>query len=266
MSDSPTIRLAVAVARESLAGSLAPRPDPPALLVAYPYLSLFQKWRSLYAFRNWALDSGAFTAHTSGKPVDHEAFLATAEEALATDPELVEVFALDVIGDWRASLRNCEEGWKRGLPLIPTYHAGEPEDYLLGIARDFPKIALGGVASRRGASKTDWAGQCLARVWPCRVHGFGFGTRDASLRLPFHSVDASNWAMGPCAYGKWESYGNRALRRASGSVGAHAALRTEVDHYLKLEREARHRWKKEMRQLDKLPTARRGTAQQAAED
>lgn len=222
---SPTVRLA------------------PALLVSYVYLKPFLKNQQSYCYRDWAMDSGAFSAHMSGTEIKLDNYIATCKELMAKDKTLTEIFALDVIGDWKAGLKNCEKMWAAGVPAIPAYHIGEPWDVLIGIAKDYPKIALGGVARLRGKVKQQWAGQCFARVWPKKVHGFGFAGRADVLKFPWHSVDATNWEMGPCAFGRWNSFGKMSVR------GSNQNLRSEVEWYLKLEREARFIWRKQMAQL-----------------
>lgn len=214
----------------------------PALLVAYPYLGAFTSERHRYALRNWALDSGAYSAANSGVVIDRDAYHATVKELLATDPTLVEVFALDVIGDWRASLANAEAAWAEGIPAIPTYHMGEPTDALVAMAKEFPKVALGGSVGAR--NRIAWAQQCMARVWPKPVHGLGFGSPDAVLAVPFHSVDASSWEQGPTAFGRWRRYGNLSVR------GGRQNLRGEVDEFLAIEAKARMKWRREMAVLD----------------
>ena len=157
---------------------------------------------------------------------------------------MTEVFALDVIGDWKASLKNTEEMWRQEVNAIPCYHVGEPESVLKGIAKDYPKIALGGCVGYRG--KDAFAAQCFARVWPKAIHGFGFGTEESLMNVPWHSVDATNWEIGPCKFGRWKSFGQMSVR------GSKQNLRAEVEWYLALERRARERWRKEMAML---PTA-----------
>ncbi len=163
------------------------------------------------------------------------------------DPTLTEVFALDVIGDWKESLNNTEEMWRQGIPAIPCFHYGEPWELLKRLAKDYPKIAIGGCVGKRDKDK--FAGQCFARVWPKKLHGFGFGSEQSIMLYPWHSVDATNWEIGPCKFGRWASFGN-----ANISVrGSQQNLRAEVEWYLELERKARNRWKKEMAQLATLP-------------
>lgn len=236
------IRLACADGQAERNGSLEKNDARPSLLVSYAYLEPFLKRRSQYAYRDWVLDSGAFTAHAQGKPVDVMAYGEKALELLAGDDPPVEVFSLDVIGDWKASAANVEKLWEMGVPAIPAYHVGSPEPELLRLAATFPKIALGGAVGYR--KKLEWAQQCFARVWPKRIHGFGFGSEKAILSLPWHSVDATNWEIGPCKYGSWRTYGRLSVR------GSKQDLRGEIAWYLDLERKARARWKKQMAELD----------------
>lgn len=249
--DSPSVRLAHvpgAQGDNNLLGQrgvgILPPESKPALLVSYFYLDPFLKHKHRYAYRDWVMDSGAFSAFNSGATVDLQAYIETCKRLAAEDPTLTEVFALDVIGDHKASLKNCETMWKAGVAAIPCYHYGEPEDVLKVMARDYPKIALGGVARKRLKLKNDWAAQCFARVWPKKVHGFGFGSERSILDLPFHSVDASSWELAPCGFGNWATYGKLQVR------GSNQDLRVEVEYYLRLEARARQRWKKEMALLE----------------
>lgn len=225
----------------------------PALLVSFFYIEPFLVNKSRYSYRDWALDSGAFSAHNSGAEINLQEYIDCCKRLMEEDPTLVEIFALDVIGDSKASLRNTEEMWRQGIPAIPTFHHGEPWSYLKGIAKDYPKIALGGCVGKRNKDK--FAGQCFARVWPKKIHGFGFGSEKSIMSLPFHSVDATNWELGPCKFGRWASFG--AIGTANISVrGSRQNLRAEVEFYLELERKARELWKKEMAKLEAEPTGR----------
>lgn len=117
---------------------------------------------------------------------------------------------------------------------------GEPWDVLIGLARDYPKVGVGGMARLKGAAKYEFARQCFARVWPKPLHGLGVGTKEMTLHLPWHSVDATNWEIGPCKFGSWKTYGDIRVR------GSRHDLRVEIAHYLDIERLARHRWRREI--------------------
>ena len=66
------------------------------------------------------------------------------------------------------------------------------------------------------------------------------------MAVPWHSVDSTNWEIGPCAFGRWQKFGALSVR------GSNQDLRCEVKFYLDLEAKARVRWKKEMKELAAL--------------
>lgn len=219
------------------------RENRPALLVSYAYLKPFLKNQRAYHYRDWVLDSGAFSAHNAGVEIKLQDYIDTCKRLRDSDNTLSEVFSLDVIADWKSSLKNCEEMWRQGVEAIPCFHVGEPEHVLRSMARDYPKIALGGAVGYK--QKDKWAEQCFARVWPKKVHGFGFGAERSIMALPWHSVDATNWEIGPCKFGRWQSLGGNVNVR-----GGQQNLRGEVEAYLDIEHRARQKWQGAMKKLD----------------
>lgn len=247
---APTVRLAHvdgAQGTNTLVGRKGvPQIEPelaPALLISFYYLIPWEKHRSEYCYRDWALDSGAFSAKNSGKEIDLNAYIDLAGHMLETDKTLTEVFALDVIGDAEASIRNTETMHAAGVPAIPTFHYGSDESYLLHIAKEYPKIAVGGLVQQPLRERLEWAQQCFARVWPKKIHGFGMCGEKSLLSMPWHSVDATSWELGPCRFGSWKQYGKMSVR------GSTQNLRGEVQWYLDLERRAQRRWRSAMKQL-----------------
>lgn len=226
----------------------------PALLVSYYYLEPFLKSRADYVYRDWSMDSGAFSAHNSGAKIDLNRYVDKCLELLASDPKLTEVFALDAIGDADKSHSNTQEMWRQGVPAMPVFHAGEPEDLLYQYAKDYPKVAIGGMVATSGIRSSDekfsFLEQCFARIWPKKVHGLGVASERMVYGLPFHSTDATNWEIGPCAFGNWQKFGAMSVR------GSNQDLRSQVFHYLEMESKARVRWAKEMALLETLPGAR----------
>jgi len=223
----------------------------PALLQSFAYLDCYVKWRPTAKFRDWALDSGAFTAFGANATISLKDYTDRARTLLEVDPKLVEVFSLDVIGDWRQGLKNCQAMWKAKVPAIPCFHYGEPDDLLLGLARDYPKIALGGMVGVSMPKKIAWAKDCVFKVWPKAVHGFGQGSRDSLLSVPWHSTDASNWQIGPTRFGSWPN--NMFGRRFSVPNSDSLDLRICVKYFLDLEDESRRRWANEMKEVDYVP-------------
>lgn len=233
-----------------------PLQSAPALLVSFFYLKDWLKNRDKYVIRDWVIDSGAYSARAQNVEISLSDYIDTCKRLIEEDEDLTEIYALDVIGDWKATKRNTEKMWKAGIPAIPTFHRHEPWDALKGYAADYPKIAVGGMADLRGNRKQQYAEQCFARVWPKPIHGFGMATRKLILSLPWHSSDATSWELGPVGFGMWKSFGKKGSVGYMNVRGSRQNLRVEVEHFLKLEKEARFRWRNEMRKLPALPSLR----------
>jgi hypothetical protein len=239
------LRLALCGPPEAIKKGLSQDPAP-ALLVSYVYLNGFESMRKHLHFRDWVMDSGAFTAENSGKPIVLQDYIDCCKQKLASDPLLTEVYSLDVIGDWKGTLANTEEMWKQGVEAIPTFHYGAPEDALMHLAETYPKIALGGMVGQNPKSLEAWVRQCFARVWPKKIHGFGVMATNVLMAVPFHSCDSTSWEQGPAAWGNWKSLGGANPGLRGGSVN----LRSEVEWYLDFERKMKHRWKKTLDSLE----------------
>lgn len=159
----------------------------PALLVSYYYLDKFEEHQDKYYYRDWVMDSGAFSAHSSGVVINLQDYIDCCHRLMQNDPTLTEIYALDVIGDWKGTKKNTEKMWKQGVPAIPCFHYGEPWGVLKDYCAQYPKVALGGCVGKR--DKLKFIGQCFARAWPHKFHGFGFGHEDAILGFPFHCMN-----------------------------------------------------------------------------
>lgn len=225
----------------------------PAILVAIgPGFDRYMSIRGAVDVRDYALDSGAFVAMQQRKTIDVAGWIANVRRIMQTDRLCAEVFALDVIGDARASMRNYRLIAAAGIDAIPTYHYGEPVDVLDELARAYPKIALGGCARIPSVKqRLDFAERCLQRIWPKRVHGLGYSTVGLE-RVPFHSVDASTWQYNT-SFGNYQSL--RAKGLSSRGVVRYRNLRIEVDYNLRREAELRERWHATMAEIDAAGTS-----------
>ncbi len=243
------VRLAVGGARETLLQTFVP-PDKPALLVSYLVAEDFLQDAPAISYRDWVLDSGAYTAHTLGKVIKLQDFIDYCHKLAAHERAPSEVFGLDIIGDWKGSLKNIEEMWRQGVPAIPCYHEGEPWHVLMTMCRDYPKVALGGMVGAPGNRKLAWVKECFSRVWPKRIHGFGVFNQQILHAVPFESVDSANWAY-PNIGGNWIGIGQGkwVVLRSRKTYD----LRTEVRYYLKLERKLKFLWRRELAALAALP-------------
>lgn len=257
----PTVRLAVGGGRGRQDRCFMPNPEhhgqPPALLVSYYYFkSEFKDIEKRWVYRDWVLDSGAFSAHNSGVDIVLDDYIDFCHQVTIEYNNLSEIFSLDVIGDWREGVRNTEKMWAAGIEAIPTYHYGEPESLLVSLARDYPKVALGGAVGLAAPTKLNWAKQCFSRVWPKKLHGFGFGAEQYAMTLPFHSVDASSWMFAQASFNKQEhlNHGATILYKRKEDGGEPPRLfRASVEHYMGIERRVNMRWRQFFLQLGWLP-------------
>jgi hypothetical protein len=173
---------------------------PLAVLVSFVYLKNWEQIAPYYrAPSALMLDSGAFTAHTSGTAIDHDALIAEAK-----NPRWTEAIGLDVIGDWKASKANAEREAALGASkMIPTFHLGDPWELLAFYKARFPKIGIGGMVGAPKPLIMKFLDQVFARAWPHRLHSFGRAEDDILMRFPFESADSATWLMAPRAFRNW---------------------------------------------------------------
>lgn len=154
------------------------------------------------------VDSGGFSAMSAGAKVDLGAYVAWLHEhGSRTSPggSRVSVYAnLDVIGDWRATARNQAILEARGLTPLPVWHVGSPLHELRRLAREYGRVAIGGMVALAGSARLiallDDAWHVLDGFAGLHVHGFGITRSELLARYPWKTVDSSTWANG-CRWG-----------------------------------------------------------------
>lgn len=171
-------------------------PDRPRLLLSYAYIT--EPTLNVPDTADVLIDSGAFTAHTTGKQVnlgEYCGFLA------ANADKVTAAFALDVIGDATASLTNYHRMRDRldgRVTIIPTWHVGSSWEALDELLTLTDYVAVGGMVphyrQRAALTRVCIKAHLKARAAGVRLHGLG-ATGNAVRRLPWHSVDSSSWTM-----------------------------------------------------------------------
>lgn len=225
-----------------------PRERLPALFVSYYYYKRFKSLRPHLHFRSWSMDSGGFSAFAVGAHIDLKAYTECCKHLLATDPALVEVYALDQMADWEGTRKNTVYMWTQGVPAIPIFHYGGPWEILDWYKKEFPwRLAIGGLANVPGRKKIFQAARLIRHAWPARLHGLGITAPEALWRLPYATVDSVSWSLNPSKYGKFVSFGHY----SSGIRDSTTSIRTDLEYFLKAERELRSRWASTFTALDK---------------
>ena len=173
--------------------------DPPLdILCSYHYF----KNENMATIKSWGTriigDSGAFSAMSTGEPIDRDAFHAWAKK---WQHHLYWIAGLDVIGDAKGTFQNWMAAKREGLDLVPTLHYGEsPETMNQYVEQGATFLGLGGMVPYKSEPKRlmRW---CLsmhryARDNHPEVRFHGWGTTHSLLvdGLPWWSVDSSGFA------------------------------------------------------------------------
>jgi len=232
---------------------------PVNVLVAFPYYKKYQASMQDVKVGKLALDSGAFSAFNSGVEIDLGEYIELAKELKADD-----TFALDVIGDHKAGIKNTEEMWRRGVDAIPVYHPGEPWSVLDWCCDNADKIAVGSGSNLR-SDGTTWRGssgwyidQVFSRAWPKKIHGLAITRISITEKLPFHSCDSTSWYVAPHAWGLWHQGRNALQGKLTARLSSYGCKDTtsQVHYFQERERYLKHIWKRELKQLEGLPRVR----------
>ena len=174
-------------------------PETPRVLFSYAYLRT-AKGDPFAAVpeADIIIDSGAFTAHSSGVPIalsDYIAFLEDHHRRARF------AFSLDVIGDPVASMRNWLKAQERlpDVPLVPTWHIGSDVKHLEAICAKTDYASIGGAVphfrKRDALMRELIRAHRIARDHGTQLHGLGVTATDAVIKLPWASVDSSSWTI-----------------------------------------------------------------------
>ena len=162
----------------ALAGypEVAKKLDNPNILTSYVEKPSLTKIKSLGANKVF-LDSGAFTALNTGKPINIKEYIDFCHKNKG-----YEVYAgLDVIGNPIASAKNFDIMTKEGVNILPAFHVGSDYKYLYDLMDKYEYIAVGGVASRQSSGQINKKAimramikiHKSAKVNNTKLHGFG---------------------------------------------------------------------------------------------
>lgn len=161
------------------------------ILVAYPYLK-----DSMIDFVNnhqdefrFVLDSGAFTAWKSRKPIkldDYCRFI----EAMPFKPW--RYFTLDVIGNPEESFKNYEKMVSRGLNPIPIFTRGESPSMIDRYYQTSEVLGVGGLVGTKG--NKGFVKELMGLIGPRKVHLLGFTHANFIAHFKPYMCDCSSWS------------------------------------------------------------------------
>ena len=206
------------------------------------------------------IDSGAFTAWTSGKPIDPRDYAKWAldfRDRWEDKMKSLYFMNLDVIGDQDASWINQSILEGLGLSPIPIITFGAEKRHLVKALENYNYIALGGLVpySQQKDKLQKWLDFCFSIIMQRqkstgimpKVHLLGVTTDWILKRYPCFSSDSSSWVC--CLrFGGGSAAGIKKIPRYKESDAAMAStihtLRMEIRKYKKMEQEATNLWTK----------------------
>lgn len=172
------------------------------ILVAYPYVTatILGELARFAADVRFVLDSGAFTAWKAGKPIaldDYCRFI----ERLPVRPW--RYFALDVVGDPEATLRNYETMRARGFTPMPVFTRGEALAALDAYYENSDVVGIGGLVGTPG--NKGFVNGIMRHAGGRRLHLLGFANDEYMRAYRPYMCDSSTW-ISPLRFGLIKLY------------------------------------------------------------
>lgn len=173
---------------------------PPNILVSYAAFKNkpLKDFKKLLGYEpNILLDSGAYTAWTTGKNI---ALMDYIDYVKKNEQDITHYIALDVIDDRLGdefSKRYYDMMLLAGLEPVPVYHKNDDLAYLhYYVACEPPFIALGGTAKDKNkVAVRDWVLE-LQNLYPNQpFHLLGSSSKQITDHTLLRSYDSSTWIM-----------------------------------------------------------------------
>jgi len=230
--------------------------SPMSLLFSFAYhddiTKLFKDGHHKKATR-LILDSGAYTAFSTGSEIDLDAYMEFIHSKHGQ--RFDEVVGLDVIDDpdrGRLTFRNCMEMKRNGIECIPVFHYGDDEKWLVKYSKNFEKVGLSITSSMRVSDRYNFLRWAFQQVYPHKFHMFGWASKTLLSQFPFHSADTTSYMATGFRYGSWSAFHNmkgvcKVRKQDAFRMSIHEILRG-----LKVEREIQAQWSME---IDRQQTA-----------
>ena len=143
----------------------------------------------------YQLQTGVRTSMNIGVP-EYSRWLT---DALIKYPEIIGYMNLDIANDPIATMDNQFRMESEGLLPIPTWHDGEPKEFLDYYCDKYEWIAIGGLVSKRNLGKRYITNLCnwVQQEYPdSKFHFFGIGISGAMgyRQISPYSCDFSTWS------------------------------------------------------------------------
>jgi hypothetical protein len=139
------------------------------------------------------LDSGAFTAWSTGKKIDMMEYARFVRDAIEQG-WVWKYFTLDVIGDHEATRTNYDRLRELGLDPIPIFTPGTPEALLEEYFEKSHLVGFGGINAYKGDRRDGYVNYCMRLAKGRDAHLLGMTKLDPILFHRPYMCDSSSWA------------------------------------------------------------------------
>jgi hypothetical protein len=209
---------------------------------------------------NAIIDSGAFTAFTTGKIIDPREYAEWALDVRSTwqsSLNSLHFMNLDVIGDQDKSWQNQRTIERMGLQVLPIVTFNADKSHLIRAIEGYPYFALGGLVPlvNQKEKLRRWLNFCFSEivgykkktgVMP-RVHLLGITSEWVLQAYPCYSSDSSSW-MSCFRFGGGGASGIKKVPKPTSSNAGLAAnlyvVTSEIKRMKKMQDNATSLWKK----------------------
>lgn len=201
----------------------------PRILKSYWYLKDNEREFNQCKTDDFFLDSGAFSAWTKNAQIKVEEYV---DYVHSKPGRWSAVSCLDVIGDFRATMKNQAYMESRGVKALPVFHMSNPQESYMALERlceEYEYFSLGGVAGanfgvKKKQAHLDKCFNIIGRYWrkgkKVKVHGFGVTNRTFVERYPFYSCDSTSW-MSVARFGGAITFDGKLKTHKPASNGKH---------------------------------------------
>lgn len=173
------------------------------ILETYYYLQKNKEFpRLIRNFKNFLLDSGAFTFMSGASKVDFDLYVEGYAEFIKKW-DIQNFFELDI--DSVVGLKEVERLRLKleklsGRKPIPVWHKSRGKEYFIKMCENYPYVAIGGIVTKEIPIKKyeklfPWFIK-TAHKYGSKIHALGYTNIKGIHTYPFDSVDSTAWLYG----------------------------------------------------------------------
>ena len=204
------------------------------------------------------IDSGAFTAYTTGKVItvkEYGEWALNFKQQWESKVKSLHFFNLDVIGSQEKSDVNLHKLEAMGLKPIPIFTFNADIKDLIYYLNNYEYLAFGGLVGKPPTVVMKWLDFCYKQVNNYyketgklrKTHLLGVTKQEMLERYPLYSCDSSGW-VSCLRFGGGKAIGKAKIPRYNESPEALkitiATLKAEISKYAKLQDDVTKLWTK----------------------